>query len=416
MFAVTTISFDIAGLELYLPLLVGARLVVASRETASDGLLLKSELERSGASVMQATPATWRLLLDAGWRGASLQRALCGGEALPHELGTQLRDTGIELWNLYGPTETTVWSSLYPVASRTHDEPHEPIGRPIANTRLYVADRRQQLLPMGVPGELLIGGVGVAMGYLRRPALTAERFVPDPFANEPGGRLYRTGDSVRHREDGDLVFLGRLDQQVKLRGFRIEPGEIEAVLNARAEVRQAVVAIWDAGADDKRLVAYALVRPGHSISEETIRGWLRQSLPAYMIPSEVMFVDSFALTPNGKLDRRALPVPHRHQSRFVAPRTVTEKQLAAIMAEVLSVPRVGLHDDFFAEGGHSLLATKFVVRIKQALQVGIPLPVLFQQPTVGQLADYVDTTLWAAQQKSRMSEAALEADVEEISL
>jgi amino acid adenylation domain-containing protein/non-ribosomal peptide synthase protein (TIGR01720 family) len=416
LFAVTTISFDIAGLELYLPLLAGARLVVAGREAVTDGFRLKTELERAGASVMQATPATWRLLLDAGWRGMPLRRALCGGEALPRELAAHLLKTGVELWNLYGPTETTIWSSLYPVTDQAHDEPHEPVGRPIANTRFYVTDPRRQPLPMGVPGELLIGGAGLATRYLQRPGLTAERFVPDPFGTRPGNRLYRTGDLVRYREDGNVLFLGRLDQQVKLRGFRIELGEIEAVLNARPEIKQAAVAAWDAGPDDKRLAAYVLLSPDQAAGDETVRGWLLDALPAYMIPSDIVFVEGFPLTPNGKLDRRALPVPHRQPSRFVAPRTASERQLADIMAEVLSMPQVGLDDDFFALGGHSLLATKFVVRIKQALQVALPLPVLFQQPTVGQLAEYIDTMLWAAGRQRPASETAPEEDVEEISL
>ena len=228
--------------------------------------------------------------------------------------------------------------------------------------------------------------------------------------------MYRTGDLVRYREDGNLVFLDRLDQQVKIRGFRIELGEIEAVLNKRPEVKQAVVTTWEASPNDKRLVAYLLTETGVALEEEIVRTWLRDSLPAYMIPSELVFVDRFPLTPNGKLDRQALPEPHRQQqATYVAPRTPTEKQLADIMEEVLSVERVGVNDDFFALGGHSLLAAKFVSRIKQMLQLTVPLPLLFREPTIDQLAHYIDITLWAARQRTA-PETALQEDEEEIRL
>ena len=418
LFAVTTISFDIAGLELYLPLLVGARVVLASRETAADGFQLLAGLEESGATVLQATPATWRLLLDAGWRGAPLRRALCGGEALSRDLAIRMDATGVEVWNLYGPTETTIWSSRILAAPGTHDEASEPIGRPIANTTLFVTGRRHGLVPLGAAGELLIGGSGLAMGYLGRPSLTAEKFIPDPFATQPGARVYRTGDLVRYRPDGTLVFLGRMDHQVKLRGFRIELGEIEAVLNEQAEVTQAVVTLWGTTADDQRLVAYVQPSPeaGGTPDRAALRGWLGGRVPAYMIPSDVVVMERFPLTPNGKLDRRALPPPGRPAAReLTAPRTPVEEQLAAIMAEVLSQERVGIDDDFFALGGHSLLATRLVARVKQALGLAVPLPILFEGPTVRQLAAHVDTILWAARQHS-VPETAMSDDEEEISL
>jgi amino acid adenylation domain-containing protein/non-ribosomal peptide synthase protein (TIGR01720 family) len=419
LFAVTTVSFDIAALELYLPLLLGAKLVLASREVASDGFRLLSELQQAGASVMQATPATWRLLLDAGWKGGPPWRAFCGGEALPRDLAERLVATQAEVWNLYGPTETTVWSTVHPLSHQVSDEPQQPIGRPIANTRLYVMDHEHRLVPMAVPGELLIGGAGLAVGYLGRPGLTAEKFIPDAFGIEPGSRVYRTGDLVRYRSDGSLIFLGRLDQQVKIRGFRIELGEIEAVLNKRPEIKQAVVTTFETVSSDKRLAAYLLPKPGEMLDEETVRTWLRETLPAYMIPGDLVVVDSLPLTPNGKLDRRALPEPHRRpQTGHVAPRTPTERQLAEIMAEVLSVDRVGIKDDFFALGGHSLLATRFVARLRQVMQLVVPLPVLFKEPTIEALANYVDTTLWAAAawQQGTAAERALQEDEEEISL
>ena len=238
LLAVTTLAFDIAALELFLPLSVGARLVLLSRETTMDGQRLALQLASSGATVMQATPATWRLLLEAGWAGNQQLNILCGGEALPRQLAEQLRDRGSALWNLYGPTETTIWSAVLKV--EPGDSP-VPIGPPIANTQIYVLDAHLQPMPVGVPGELYIGGAGLARGYLHRPELTAEKFVPHPFSPEPGARLYRTGDLARYRPDGTLEFLGRLDQQVKLRGFRIELGEIEAVLSQHPVVREAVV-------------------------------------------------------------------------------------------------------------------------------------------------------------------------------
>ncbi|WP_413206152.1 amino acid adenylation domain-containing protein [Rhodospirillum sp. A1_3_36] len=418
--AVTTISFDIAGLELYLPLLTGARLELASRETASDGFALLDLLESRQATVLQATPATWRLLLDAGWRGGAITKALCGGEALTRDLATRMAVTGVAIWNLYGPTETTIWSSRRLATPDTHDEPCEPIGHPIANTTLYIADRDHVPLPTGVPGEVLIGGDGLAIGYLGRPDLTAERFIPDPFARQPGQRLYRTGDLARHcATDGDLVFLGRMDQQVKLRGFRIELGEIEAALNERPEVKQAVVTLWGDGPDDQRLVAYvqsteALDR--ETVDRERVADWLRARLPAYMIPSEVVALERFPLTPNGKLDRHALPPPDRPVVTVSAePRTPLESQLAEMMAEVLSLDCIGIDDDFFALGGHSLLATRLVARIKHALELAVPLPVLFEGPTVRRLAAHIDTLLWAAGRQTA-PDAELLDDEEEICL
>ncbi len=273
----------------------------------------------------------------------------------------QLLEKDVELWNLYGPTETTIWSAVHRVVEPEHSEAHEPIGHPIDNTRLYVVDASLQPVPAGVPGELLIGGDGLAIGYLGRPGLTAEKFIPDAFGNGAGACLYRTGDRVRYREDGSLVFLGRIDYQVKIRGFRIELGEIEAILNDRPEVRQAAVTTWEMAPDDQRLVAYLIPEDGAALDEATVRTWLRETLPTYMMPADLVFLDRFPLTPNGKLDRRALPEPNRlDRAVYVAPRTPTEVQLAMMMAEILSVEQVGIDDDFFELGGHSLLAAKLV--------------------------------------------------------
>ncbi len=385
--AVTTLSFDIAVLELWLPLSVGARIVLADRATASDGAALARLIKQARATVMQATPATWRLLIDAGWQGQTGLRMLCGGEALPRELADRLLSCGAELWNMYGPTETTVWSTLERV--RAGDEPI-CIGKPLDNTEVYIVDARDQLTPIGVPGELLIGGLGVACGYLARPDLTAEKFVPDAFGPRPGARLYRTGDLARWRRDGRLEVLGRIDSQVKLRGFRIELGEIESVLAEHAHVRQAAVICREDRPGDKRLVAYVVARDDASIVGNDLKTFTRAHLPEYMVPSAVVVLERLPLTPNGKVDRRALPAPEagaEETASYVAPRTPEEETLATLWAEVLGVPRVGIHDDFFDLGGHSLLATQLVTRLQKAFGADIGLRMIFEAPTVAGFAE-----------------------------
>ncbi|HEX5760995.1 MAG TPA: amino acid adenylation domain-containing protein [Thermoanaerobaculia bacterium] len=386
LLAVTTLSFDIAGLELYLPLLVGGRVVLASRETAADGRLLAQELARSGADVLQATPAAWRMLLDAGWTGDLRLRALCGGEALPEELAEKLRPRVGALWNLYGPTETTIWSSVVEVRK---GEPVR-VGPPLANTSFYVVDRDLQPVPLGVPGELLIGGEGVARGYLRRPDLTAERFVPDAFGGV-GGCLYRTGDLVRWRSGGGLEFLGRLDHQVKVRGFRIELGEVEAALAMQPAVERAVV-VARGDAAEKRLVAYVV----GDAEPARLREALRERLPDYMVPSVFVRLAALPLTPNGKVDRRALPDPEAlvaPAAEYEAPRTLAETLLAEIWGEVLKRERIGIHDDFFDLGGHSLLAMRVVARVYHSAGVELPLRTMFEAPTLVGLARVLERAL-----------------------
>ncbi|HEX6701789.1 MAG TPA: amino acid adenylation domain-containing protein [Gaiellaceae bacterium] len=385
--AVTTLSFDIAGLELYLPLLTGGRVVLATRGQASDGETLASLLTESGATAMQATPATWRLLLTAGWRAPAGFKLLCGGEALPDDLAAQLLEGEGELWNLYGPTETTIWST----ALELHDPPEPvPIGPPIANTTLRVLDERLRPAPLGAAGELFIGGAGLARGYRNRPALTAERFLPDPFAAS-GARLYRTGDRVRLRDDGTLEFLGRADDQLKLRGFRIEPAEIEAALRAEDGVDHAVVQARGEG-DERRLVAY-LAGAGERPPAAALRRQLSTRLPDYMLPATYVWLEQLPLTPNGKIDRRALPDPEGGESasrEYVAPRTPVEQAVATLMAQTLTLERVGLDDDFFELGGHSLLATRLVGALRDRFQVSVPLHALFEQATVARLAELVE--------------------------
>jgi len=388
MLAVTTLSFDIAGMELLLPLATGGRIVLASRETAADGPALAALLAASGATAMQATPATWRLLLSTGWPGQPGLAILCGGEALPRDLADRLLQRGASLWNLYGPTETTIWSAT----GRVETEGPVTAGRPIDNTRIHVADPGFQLLPVMIPGEVLLGGTGLARGYLDRPDLTAERFIPDPFGAEPGQRLYRTGDLGRLRSDGRLEILGRLDHQVKVRGFRIEPGEIEAVLARHPGVRQAVVTARDLGAGDRRLAAW-LVPRGEAPAAVELRAFLREHLPEYMVPSHFVALAELPLTPNGKVDRRALPEPGEARQApaqgFVAARGRGERSLAAIWREVLGLEQVGVRDNFFDLGGHSLLLAEVQGRLASVLGREVHLVDLFRHPTVESLARFL---------------------------
>ncbi len=382
--SVTTLSFDIAGLEIYLPLTVGARVVLAPREVVADGLALVRLLRESGATVMQATPATWRLLLESGWNGQVGLKILCGGEALPRELANRLLETGAELWNLYGPTETTIWSVLERVESRRGPV---TIGRPIANTQIYLLDERQQPVPPGVPGELWIGGDGLARGYWNRPELTAGRFREVPCA--PGRRLYQTGDLVRRRGDGCLEFLGRLDQQIKVRGFRVEVGEIESALERLPIIRQAVVSLREDTPGNPRLVAYVGLNPGEQFDAAGLRAGVRKSLPDYMTPSVFVPLEAFPLTPNGKVDRRALPppdLPAAPVSRSDPPRTSEEQDLTTVWKELLQRDGFGIHDNFFDLGGHSLLLVKLQSRLRQRFGCELSIVELFERPTVAAMA------------------------------
>ncbi len=395
--AVTTISFDIAGLEMYLPLIVGARIELASRDVASDGHALASLLQRSGATVLQATPATWRMLLDSGWKGGSTFRALCGGEGLPRDLADRLLACTGELWNLYGPTETTIWST----AGKVQHGAAVTIGRPIANTHVYVLDDARAPVPIGVPGELWIGGAGVAIGYHGRPELTAERFVDDPFSARAGARMYRTGDLARWLPDGQLEHLGRLDHQVKVRGFRIELGEIESALARHVQVRQAVVTARDDGHGFKELVAYIVSRANPPAGVGQLRDFLRESLPDYMLPTRFVFLEALPMTANNKVDVKALPEPATAASPDDAaprpagePQGALEVQLLALWRQSLDDDRLGVHDDFFEHGGHSLKAVQLLTRIEQVFGRKLPLATLFQAPTVARMAHLLKEANW----------------------
>lgn len=394
--AVTTMSFDMSIPELFLPLTVGARVVVASRDDARDGQALSRLLESSGATIMQATPSGWRVLLDAGWSGGPRFKALAGGEGLPPELAGELRERCGELWNMYGPTETTVWSTC---AHLRNLEQGVSIGTPMANTSVWVLDEYQQPCPMGVPGELWIGGAGVTLGYLNRPELTAERFVDDPRSRQPGARMYRTGDRGRWRNDGTLEHLGRLDFQVKVRGYRIELGEIESNLASHPDVVQSVVVAREDRQGDVRLVGYVVPREGvasdaMAAREAALLQHLQSVLPGYMVPQHIVFIDAIPLSPNGKVDRKALPAPDLGASRTaerIAPRSETERAVAAIMEQVLALPDIGVDDDFFALGGHSLLAAQLTSRLNRELGASLSMRALFDAPTVARLAALLDT-------------------------
>jgi amino acid adenylation domain-containing protein len=373
--AVTTVSFDIAGLELYLPLMVGGRVALLKQEETEDPYRLAECLTRVGATVMQATPATWRMLIESGWQGAPGLKALCGGEGLPQDLLTSLFPLVGELWNMYGPTETTIWSTIERIA----DAQAAPlIGTPIGNTKIYILDRDGRPVPVGVLGEIYIGGDGVVIGYHERPDLTAERFLPDPFDESGSSRMYRTGDLGRFRRDGHIEHLGRIDHQVKIRGYRIELGEIESVLASHAAVKEAVVVVRG-----DRLVAYVVYESGQYLTVTEVRNFLSADLPSYMIPAIVVAMDALPLTPNEKIDRNSLPDPFEQgavaEREYVEPATEMARLVAEVWSELLGVERVGTHDNFFDLGGHSLLAMQVVARVEKRVRWRIdPRSMFFQ--------------------------------------
>jgi amino acid adenylation domain-containing protein len=383
LLSVTTIAFDISGLELWLPLITGASVFVAPGDVVADGVKLRALIEHFAPTMMQATPATWRLLIEAGWSGAAGLSLLCGGEALPRDLADALLARAGSVWNMYGPTETTIWSSLHRV---TPGEGPVPIGRPIDRTRIVVLDGHGALAPFGVAGEIVIGGDGVAQEYLKRPELNAERFVADPFTAEKGARMYRTGDLGCLRADGTLYHLGRLDQQIKLRGFRIEPGEIEAALEA-AGAKQSVVVLREDQPGNSRLVAYYVASASTPTVAELLEQ-LRTQLPPHMLPSAYVLLAELPLTPNGKIDRKALPAPDLASvpdRDYVAPRDELESALARLWSEVLGVAAPSIRDDFFALGGHSLLAVRLLARVASEHHVDLPLRTLLDDPTIESL-------------------------------
>ncbi|MBV9405061.1 MAG: amino acid adenylation domain-containing protein [Acidobacteriaceae bacterium] len=396
LLAITTLSFDIAALELYLPLIVGARVVIANAAVTRDPASLQALMEQSGATVMQATPALWRMLVDSGWKGKPDLKMLCGGEALARDLADALLERGASLWNMYGPTETTVWSLLdrvYP------DGRPITIGHPISNTAVYILDDNGQPVLPGETGELHIGGAGLARGYWNRPDLTAERFIISNF-DQTRMRLYRTGDEARVGIDGHIECLGRKDNQVKIRGFRIELEEIEATLRKHAAIRDAAVIAHRNGNGAPRLAAYVVpIDASTAPGVEELQAHLQSSLPGYMIPAFFTSLEHLPLTPNGKIDRRALPDPSdlaETQREFLPPRSDFERKLAAIFAKTLNLPAVSVRDSFFDLGGHSLLAVQLFAEITDVFGKTLPLVTIFQAQTVELLASALQKEISSA--------------------
>lgn len=406
----TPISFDASVWEFYAPLISGARLVMARPEGQKDSAYLVAAIDEFEVTVVQLVPSQLQMLLDEPTleRCRSLRRVCCGGEVLQGALRERLSARlDVELYNLYGPTEASIDATAWKC------EPDDeraiiPIGRPIANTQTYILDRNLQLVPIGVAGEIFIGGQGVARGYLHRADTTAEKFIPDPFNSEPGARLYRTGDLARYLPDGSIEFLGRLDHQVKVRGFRIEPGEIEALLLTHTAIEKAVVLVREDVPGDKRLVAYVVAEPQHAgltaeLTELTseLRHYLKSKLPEHMLPSAFVLLEDLPLTPGGKLDRRALPSVEEARPAldeiYQTPRTPVEEIVANIWGTILRLDGIGVNDNFFELGGHSLLGTQVISRVREAFSVEIPLRTLFESPTIGGMAESVEHALKSEQ-------------------
>ncbi|QHM19370.1 Dimodular nonribosomal peptide synthase [Bacillus subtilis] len=386
LLAVTTVAFDISALELYLPLISGAQIVIAKKETIREPQALAQMIENFDINIMQATPTLWHALVTSEPEKLRGLRVLVGGEALPSGLLQALQDLHCSVTNLYGPTETTIWSATAFLEEGLQGVP--PIGKPIWNTQVYVLDNGLQPVPPGVVGELYIAGTGLARGYFHRPDLTAERFVADPYG-PPGTRMYRTGDQARWRADGSLDYIGRADHQIKIRGFRIELGEIDAVLANHPHIEQAAVVVREDQPGDKRLAAY-VVADG-AIDTAELRRYMGASLPDYMVPAAFVEMDELPLTPNGKLDRKALPAPDFSTSvSDRAPRTPQEEILCDLFAEVLGLARVGIDDSFFELGGHSLLAARLMSRIREVMGAELGIAKLFDEPTVAGLAAHLD--------------------------
>ena len=392
LLAVTTICFDISGLELYLPLIVGAELVLTDSQTAKDARLLLDLLQTEKISIMQATPSTWKLMMDAGWDQPLPLKILCGGEAMTKALAEKLIRLGHKVWNLYGPTETTIWSTIKEI--NTVDTPIT-IGWPIANTQVYILDENGRPVSGDKTGEICIAGEGVARGYLNRPELNAERFIADPFAEARGAKMYRTGDLGAWLPNGQIQCFGRIDLQIKIRGFRIEPEEIETLLMKHAAVKDAVVT----GKDDQ-LIAYIITKGPSAADPEIsspftreIKQWLRSRLPEYMLPEQLVILEQFPLTANGKVDRKALPDPPHMGTGHkgpMPPQTAMERLVAQTWSTCLRQPEVGPDDDYFEMGGNSVTALRIMAYLEKETGKRFPLSILFKAPTIKKLAALFD--------------------------
>ena len=392
--AVTTLSFDIAVLEIFLPLTNGATVALASAEESADGQLRQQLMKKTSATIMQATPATWQMLLATDWQGAAELKILCGGEALPAQLARQLLPLCREFWNMYGPTETTIWSTCFRVTSA---DDTILIGQPIQNTSVYLLDKHQQRVPIGIPAELCIGGKGLSRGYLGRQELTRKQFITNPLEGRSNDILYKTGDLVRLCEDGNLEYFNRLDNQIKIRGFRIELEEIETALTAHPKIKQAVV-VASQQAEDARLVGYLVFTDNTDLDSNELKRHLRQFLPDYMIPQYFNQLEELPLTPAGKIDRQTLAtlkMDHLASNiQDVPPKTATEKTLHTSWCKLLKLPKISVLENFFDAGGHSLLAVELFSGIKKEFGLELPLALLFQTPTIQELAEHIDTEIF----------------------
>jgi len=388
-------------LEIFGPLLSGAAIVVASRPQATDATCCAHLISDHGVTIAQATPAHWTLLLQSGLQIPANLTTLCGGEALLPQLAERLASGSSTTWNLYGPTETTIWSTTQKLRkcdlgpSAASDA--APIGHPIGNTKIYVLDVNTEPVPIGVPGEIHIGGIGLMRGYWQRPDASAARLVPNHFVQHDSEQMYATGDIGRYLSDGTIEFLGRADQQVKIRGYRVELGEIENALEQHLGVARAIVLLKRLSLTDQNLAAYIEPRePNHLFSQDDLLAHLRKTLPSYMVPSEFFIVGVLPTTPNGKLDRNALiflAPPAIAQTSRVKPSTITQQQLAEIWTIVLGQD-VGITADFFACGGHSLRATQLISRINSRFGLSLPLSAAFAFPTVQVMAEQVELLCW----------------------
>ena len=391
LLAVTSLSFDMSVMDICLPLIVGARIDLVSSEVVSSGSRLREALETLDPTFMQATPTTWRMLLEAGWEGSGRLTVICGGEQVPRRLAEDLLVRSAAVWNMYGPTETAIYSALHHVRAGSDVV---PIGRPLAGTQLRILDERNQPVSMGSTGQLHIGGEGLARGYRDRPDLTAERFIPDAWSAVPGARLYATGDLARALSAGEIDCLGRIDHQVKIRGFRIELGEIEAALYQVAGVREAAVVARMEGEGDQTLVAYVVGAGRVALPSAALRARLKEKLPEHMVPSLFIPLEALPKTPNGKVDRRALPEPKpralERDETFAAPRNAVELGLARIWQTVFRLDSIGIRDDFFELGGHSLIAGRLFGEVLKTFGKNLPPPVLLRAPTIEKLAILIE--------------------------
>ena len=392
LFAVTTISFDISVLELFLPLTVGAATVIIPKEISMDGKLLVNAMLKYEPTIMQATPTTWRILFASAWNGSKKLKVLCGGEAMPRDLGEKLFNSVSSVWNMYGPTETAIWSTVFKIQN-----PNDPIyiGKPIDSTQIYILDGSMQRVPTGVIGEIYIGGAGVARGYLNDPHLTEERFIKDTFSNS-NGFIYKTGDIGRFAYNGNIEFYNRIDSQVKVRGFRIELSEIEFNLSHHEQISNSAVAIKKDHYGNNRIIGYIVPRDKKELNIASIRQFLLEYIPNYMVPDIFVILETLPLTPNGKIDRKSLPEPSQSrlmdEGNYVSPRNKPELKISTIWKDVLNLDKVGIYDNFFDLGGNSLLAVEIVNRINIEFDSDISIILLFKYPTVDSMAKYLTSS------------------------